>query len=112
MPDCIFCKIAAGEIPSQIVYRDDDVVAFKDLNPKAPFHDLVIPRRHITSLADADDPRLVGRLALVAAKIATEAGYGGRGFRVVSNTGPDAGQSVAHLHLHVLAGRQFSWPPG
>src|SRR3989442_13869480 len=105
MPDCIFCKIAAGEIPSQIVYRDDDVVAFKDLNPKAPFHDLVIPRRHIASLADADDPRLVGRLALVAAKIATEAGYGGGRFPRLRQTRARGRPARAGPPFPRLAGR-------
>ncbi len=112
MADCLFCKIAAGEIQSQIVLSDEHVVAFKDLNPRAPLHVLVIPRRHVASLAEADDPALVGRLALAAAKVAKDAGYGERGFRVVANTGPESGQSVSHLHFHVLAGRHLAWPPG
>ena len=111
MADCIFCKIATGEVKSTIVHQDEHVVAFKDTNPRAPLHVLVIPRRHIASLADADDPRLVGRLALTAAKVAKDAGYGDA-FRVVANTGGGAGQSVWHLHFHLLAGRPFTWPPG
>ncbi len=112
MADCLFCDIAAGEVQSQIVHEDEHVVAFKDINPRAPLHVLVIPRQHVASLAAADDPALVGRVALAAAKVAKDAGYGERGFRVVANTGPEAGQSVRHLHFHVLAGRQLSWPPG
>lgn len=112
MADCIFCKIARGEVKANVVLQDEHVVAFKDLNPRAPFHVLVIPRTHVASLAEADDPALVGRLALAAARVAKEAGYGERGFRVVANSGPDAGQSVPHLHFHVLAGRGLSWPPG
>lgn len=112
MADCIFCKIARGEVKANVVLQDEHVVAFKDLNPRAPFHVLVIPRTHVASLAEADDPALVGRLVLAAARVAKEAGYGERGFRVVANSGPDAGQSVPHLHFHVLAGRGLSWPPG
>jgi histidine triad (HIT) family protein len=110
--DCIFCKIASGEAKSQIVHQDEHVVAFKDLHPRAPLHVLVIPRRHVASMADADDAMLVGRVALAAAKVAKDAGYGERGFRLVINTGPEAGQSVPHLHFHVLAGRPLAWPPG
>lgn len=111
-PNCVFCKIAAGDIKADVVHQDDDVVAFKDLNPKAPLHVLVIPREHVASLTDAPEPRLVGLLALTAAKVATDAGYARKGFRLVANSGPDAGQSVFHLHLHVLAGRKLAWPPG
>lgn len=110
--DCIFCKIASGEAKSRIVHQDEHVVAFKDLNPRAPLHVLVIPRRHVASMAEADDAMLVGRVALAAAKVAKDAGYGERGFRLVTNTGTEAGQSVPHLHFHVLAGRHLSWPPG
>lgn len=112
MADCIFCKIASGEMKANVVLEDEHLVAFKDLNPRAPLHVLVIPRQHIASLSAADDPTLVGRLALAAARAATDAGYGERGFRVVTNSGPDAGQSVPHLHFHVLAGRGLAWPPG
>ena len=110
-PDCIFCKIAAHEIPSQIVHEDADVVVFRDLRPVAPFHVLVIPTRHVASLSDADAV-LAGKVALAAARAAAEAGYSQRGYRVVANVGPDAGQSVAHLHFHVLGGRSLAWPPG
>ena len=110
--DCVFCKIAAGDLKSDIVYRDDDVVAFTDVNPRAPLHVLVIPREHIASLAEARDPRLVGLLGLAAARVARDAGYERKGFRVVTNIGPEAGQSVSHLHFHVLAGRPLGWPPG
>ena len=110
-PGCIFCKIAAHEIPSQIVHEDADVVAFRDLRPVAPLHVLVIPTRHVASLADADST-LAGKVAAAAARVAADAGYSERGYRVVANVGRDAGQSVAHLHFHVLAGRSLAWPPG
>jgi histidine triad (HIT) family protein len=109
--DCIFCKIAAHEVPSQIVHEDDDVVVFRDTRPVAPFHVLVIPKRHVASLAEADTG-LAGTVAVAAAKAAAAAGHAERGYRVVTNVGPDAGQSVPHLHFHVLAGRGLSWPPG
>ena len=114
MTDCLFCKIVDGKIPAAITYRDDDVIAFKDINPRAPLHQLVIPTRHVASLASAtpDDAALLGRLMLTGAKLAREAGYGDRGFRVVVNAGADAGQTVFHVHLHVLAGRPLAWPPG
>jgi histidine triad (HIT) family protein len=111
-PDCVFCKIASAEIKADIVRADADVVAFNDLNPRAPLHVLVIPREHIPSLAEAEDARLVGVIAQTAAAVARDAGYGRSGFRVVTNVGPDAGQSVNHLHFHVLAGRRLAWPPG
>jgi histidine triad (HIT) family protein len=114
MSDCLFCKIRDQKIPATITYSDEHVLAFKDIGPHAPLHQLVIPRRHIASLADAtaDDAELFGRLMLVAAKLGKEAGYGESGFRVVMNAGPDAGQTVFHAHLHVLAGRALAWPPG
>ena len=114
MSDCLFCKIVAGQIPASITYRDDELLAFKDLNPRAPMHQLVIPTRHVASLASAsgDDAALLGKLMLRGAQLAREAGHGDRGFRVVMNAGPDAGQTVYHVHLHVLAGRELSWPPG
>jgi histidine triad (HIT) family protein len=114
MSDCLFCKICSGQIPAAITYRDDDVVAFKDIGPKAPFHELVIPVRHIGGLGDAQpgDAALLGKLALVAAQRARDAGFSGTGFRVVTNHGAHAGQSVPHLHLHVLGGRELGWPPG
>lgn len=111
MPDCVFCKIAAKEIPSSIVYEDADIVAFKDQNPRAPLHVLVVPRRHIEKLAQLDDESLAGKLMLAATKVAKDAGHG-ENFRLVVNNGASAGQSVFHVHFHVLAGRQFTWPPG
>jgi histidine triad (HIT) family protein len=114
MSDCLFCKICEGKIPAAITYRDDEVLAFKDVNPKAPFHQLVIPIRHVVSLATADekDAALLGKLMLVGARLARESGQANGGFRVVMNAGADAGQSVLHVHLHVLAGRPLAWPPG
>lgn len=114
MNDCIFCRIARGEIPAQMVHTDEDVVAFRDLNPQAPTHVLVIPRRHLTSVATAtpEDAELLGRTLLAAAKIARDQGVEESGYRLVTNSGADAGQSVFHLHVHVLGGRRFAWPPG
>jgi histidine triad (HIT) family protein len=114
MTDCLFCKIRDGQIPAGITYRDEEVLAFKDVNPRAPFHQLVIPLRHVGSLATAvpDDAALLGRLMLAGAQLARDAGYGESGFRVVMNAGRDAGQTVFHVHLHVLAGRALAWPPG
>ena len=110
--DCLFCRIARGEIPATIVAQNDDCVAFRDIDPKAPTHVLVIPRTHVPSLAEADDPALVGKLALLAAEIARSEGLTERGYRTVINTGPDAGQTVHHIHLHLLGGRKLGWPPG
>jgi histidine triad (HIT) family protein len=110
--DCLFCRIARGEIPATIVAQTDDCVAFRDIDPKAPTHVLVIPRAHVASLSEADDPTLVGKLALLAAEIARGEGLTDRGYRTVINTGPDAGQTVHHIHLHLLGGRQLHWPPG
>jgi histidine triad (HIT) family protein len=108
--DCIFCKIAAGQIPADEVYRDADVVAFRDLNPQAPVHILVIPTAHVDSVADANED-VIGPLMTAAARIAAE-NINGNGYRIVTNVGPDGGQSVEHLHLHVLGGRPMGWPPG
>lgn len=112
MSDCIFCKIANGEIQSQIIYRDEDVVAFKDLNPQAPSHILIIPIKHIENLAAAqqEDALLLGKVQLAAAKIAKELGL--KDFRLVANNGKGAGQSVFHLHYHLMGGRRFLWPAG
>lgn len=114
MTTCVFCKIAQGEIPAEVVYEDDHVLAFRDLNPQAPVHVLVIPRRHIATINDLEpgDAELVGRLYLAARKVAAEAGLATRGYRTVMNCNSEAGQSVYHLHLHVLAGRTMHWPPG
>jgi histidine triad (HIT) family protein len=107
----VFCKIASRELPAALLYEDPDVVAFEDGVPQAPFHALVIPRVHVASLGELMDERLAGRLLQVVRRVAANAGHT-EGFRVVINTGGAVGQSVRHLHLHVLAGRQFGWPPG
>lgn len=114
MSDCIFCRIVAGDIPADIVYQDDDVVAFRDLNPQAPMHVLVIPRRHIATLNDLTpaDAELVGRMYLAAAKVAEQEGHAEAGYRTVFNCNRAGGQEVYHLHLHVMGGRQMTWPPG
>jgi len=111
--DCLFCRIAAGEIPAARVHEDDLVVAIRDLHPQAPSHVLVLPREHVASAADLTEASgpLLGRLFAVAADIARREGLDG-GWRLVTNVGPDAGQSVAHLHLHLLGGRPMGWPPG
>src|SRR6185295_14362936 len=111
MSDCLFCGIAAGKIKANLVYQDDAVVAFKDVAPKAPAHALIIPRKHIVSVSDIEDPdqQLIGRIFQVAAKLARDLGIADSGYRVVVNSGPDAGQSVFHLHYHLLGGRQMSW---
>jgi histidine triad (HIT) family protein len=113
-PDCLFCRIAADEIPSTKVYEDDLVVAFRDIAPRAPTHILVIPRDHIPSAADLteDHAPLLGRLFAVTARIARDEGIAEGGYRLVSNVGRWGGQTVDHLHIHLLGGRPFSWPPG
>lgn len=113
MENCLFCKIVRGEIPATIVYQDKDVIAFRDINPQAPQHLLLIPRRHIVSMAElttADGP-LLASLFMVAAKLARDLGLE-NGYRVVTNVGEEAGQSVLHLHFHLLGGRKLTWPPG
>ncbi len=112
--DCLFCKIIAGQIPSKKVYEDAQVYAFEDIHPQAPTHVLVLPRRHIPTTSDikAEDETLVGHLTTVAAKIAKDRGHADSGFRMVFNTNRDAGQSVFHIHLHLLGGRPMEWPPG
>jgi histidine triad (HIT) family protein len=114
MPDCLFCKIIGGQIPAAIVYQDDRLVAFKDINPQAPMHVLVVPRRHIASLNDvtADDDGLVGEMVRCGAALARDHGHSERGFRTIFNTNADAGQTVFHIHLHVIGGRTLTWPPG
>jgi histidine triad (HIT) family protein len=114
MADCLFCRIIKGEIPGTVVYQDERVVAIKDINPQAPMHVLVVPRRHIASLNDLrpDDDGIVGELVRRGAALAREQGFAERGFRTVFNTNADAGQTVFHIHLHVLGGRAFGWPPG
>ncbi len=110
----LFAKIIAKEIPAQIVYEDDDVVAFRDINPQAPLHVLFVPRRPLATLdaATAGDAELIGKLVLAAAAYARREGYAERGYRTVFNCNRDGGQTVFHLHLHLLAGRQMTWPPG
>jgi histidine triad (HIT) family protein len=112
--DCLFCRIVAGEIPADIVHRDDRAVAFRDINPQAPVHLLVIPREHLDSLDDAAqrDEALLGHLLRVGARLANEEGLSEGGYRTVINTGAGIGQSVFHLHVHVLGGRGMNWPPG
>jgi histidine triad (HIT) family protein len=110
--ECIFCRIASGDLPATIVKRTDAFVAFRDLNPQAPTHILVIPTRHIPSLDAADDARLMGELLLVARDIAREEGIAAAGYRLVVNTNADGGQTVYHIHAHLLGGRAFVWPPG
>jgi histidine triad (HIT) family protein len=112
--DCLFCKIVAGDIPSSKVYEDEDLFAFDDITPQAPTHVLIVPRKHIDSLdnADASDKELLGTLMLAAADIAREKGFAADGYRVVINTNAAGGQTVFHLHVHLLGGRQFIFPPG
>ena len=114
--DCLFCRIVAGEIPSKIVYDDEHTIAIRDIAPQAPTHVLVIPRRHIASAAEvtADDAEVVAAMLLAAQAVADREGIGAedRGFRLIMNVGPDALNSVPHLHLHVLGGRSMTWPPG
>jgi histidine triad (HIT) family protein len=110
---CLFCKIVAGEIPSATVHEDDLVIAFDDINPVAPVHQLVIPRRHVKSAAELaeSDAEMLGRLFLVAAELAAKAGLLESGYRLVTNIGVDGGQSVPHLHFHLIGGRRMAWPP-
>ena len=112
--DCLFCKIAAGEIPSNKVYEDDHVFAFRDINPVAPTHILVVPKKHISTTNEigAGDQELVGRMVTTATRLAKDEGLGERGYRLVMNCNEDAGQAVFHIHLHLLGGRSFTWPPG
>ncbi len=113
MKECIFCRIVAGEIPAKMVHQDDEVVAFRDASPKAPVHLLLVPRRHIASLDDVQpaDAALLGRLLIAAKELAAGEGVGGA-YRLVTNCGSTAGQSVFHLHVHLLGGRPMGWPPG
>ena len=114
MTDCLFCAIASGDIPADVVYSDDAVVAFRDINPQAPVHVLVIPRAHHANVAEiaAADPALVGLLLAAAGEVAAQQGIVDSGYRIVLNTGEGAGQSVFHVHAHVLGGRDLTWPPG
>ncbi|HID82516.1 MAG TPA: histidine triad nucleotide-binding protein [Chromatiales bacterium] len=114
MSDCIFCKIIAGEIPADVVLENDDVLVFRDLNPQAPTHLLAIPKKHIATINDIqeEDAEVTGKLFLAAKKVAAEEGIVEAGYRVVMNCGEAAGQEVFHIHLHILGGRNFTWPPG
>ena len=114
MNDCLFCKIIGGQIPGQFVHQDDELVAIRDVNPQAPLHVLILPRKHISTLNDlaAADDALVGAMNRAAAAIAKEHGYADRGYRTVFNCNREAGQTVFHIHLHLLAGRGLTWPPG
>lgn len=111
-PNCLFCRIVRGEIPSQIVYETPDLIAIKDINPQAPVHIVLMPRAHVATLNDVREPGVVGGLAAAAAAIARRDGYAERGYRTVVNTNGDGGQTVHHLHMHLLAGRHMGWPPG
>lgn len=114
LDDCIFCRIATGQLPATFEYEDERIVAFRDLNPQAPVHVLVIPRQHYGSIHDVPtrDSAIVGELTEAARRIAERLGVWPGGYRLVFNTGPDGGQTVGHLHMHLLGGRQMVWPPG
>jgi histidine triad (HIT) family protein len=112
MSDCLFCKIAAGEIPASVVSKNDAFLAFRDINPQAPTHVLAMPVQHVASLNDVKDGHMLGELMAFARDVAREAGLSNTGYRVVANTNHDGGQTVNHLHLHILGGREMKWPPG
>jgi len=114
MGDCLFCKIVDKKIPAKLVHEDDQTLAFDDINPQAPVHTLVIPKRHVASVHElgAGDESLLGRILLSCTKVAKQKGLGEAGYRLVTNTGRDGGQTVAHLHFHILGGRHMTWPPG
>jgi histidine triad (HIT) family protein len=114
MMNCIFCKIVEGDIPAEKVYEDDEILAFSDIDPQAPVHVLVIPKRHIANILETtpQGAELVGRLVVTGNRIAKDKGIAEKGYRLVINSGPDGGQAVDHIHLHVLGGRKMQWPPG
>lgn len=114
MKDCLFCKMVSGEIKTDMVLETKELIAFRDINPQAPLHVLVVPRKHITTLNDTIEPDaiLVGKMTLAAQEVARNAGVDESGYRLVMNCNPDGGQSVYHIHMHVLGGRQMKWPPG
>lgn len=114
MSECIFCRIVAGELPAELIHEDDEIVAFRDIEPQAPVHVLIVPRRHVATLLDLDpeDAGLLGRLQTTAIHLARRLGLEERGFRLVLNCLEEAGQSVFHIHLHLLGGRPMRWPPG
>lgn len=113
-PDCLFCKIGAGEIDARVIYDTDELMAFRDINPQAPTHALIIPKRHIASINELQegDTEIIGKLYLAARDIAEQEGFAEPGYRVIMNCNAAAGQTVFHIHLHLLGGRDFSWPPG
>lgn len=111
MSDCLFCKIIRKEIPAKIIFENDFAVAFEDINPQAPRHFLVIPKKHFASVAEVDDETLMGRLLMLCAQLAREQNIEA-GYRIVINKGDDGGQTVYHLHIHILGGRRLKWPPG
>ena len=110
--DCLFCRIVRQEIPAKLIFENDHCVAFRDIDPKAPTHVLIVPREHVRSLNEATDAAMIGHLSLAAAQIARSAGVAESGYRTVMNTNRDAGQTVFHVHLHLLGGRDLAWPPG
>jgi histidine triad (HIT) family protein len=112
--DCLFCKIGSGEIEANIIYETDEVIAFRDINPQAPTHALIIPKRHIATINELEesDAEIVGKLFIAAGEIASQEGFSEPGYRVTMNCNAAAGQTVLHIHLHLLGGRDFSWPPG
>jgi histidine triad (HIT) family protein len=112
MADCLFCKMVAGDIKPDVVFEDESVLAFRDISPQAPVHILIVPKRHIATLNELDDNQLAGQLLLAAVKLATQEGLADDGYRTVFNCNHNGGQAVYHLHLHLLGGRQMSWPPG
>lgn len=111
-PSCIFCKMVAGEIKPDIVFENDQLLAFRDIHPQAPFHLLIIPKQHLPTLNDLNDPALAAQLLLLPGQLAKQEGFAEEGYRTVINCNKHSGQEVYHLHLHVLAGRQMTWPPG
>jgi histidine triad (HIT) family protein len=114
MNGCVFCRIVAGKEPARIVYEDDRILAFEDIRPQGPDHTLVIPKRHVATLAElrSEDAPLIGKMVLAASRIAAERGIAARGFRLVANCNRDGGQTIYHLHLHLIGGRAMGWPPG
>ncbi|HLH24846.1 MAG TPA: histidine triad nucleotide-binding protein [Chloroflexota bacterium] len=114
MTECLFCRVIAGEVPASIVHRDDRLTAFRDINPQAPTHILIVPNSHLTSTNEMAEEHVepMGRIVQLAAALARQEGIAAGGYRLVVNTGPDAGQSVGHFHLHLLGGRRLGWPPG
>lgn len=114
MSECLFCKIIAGDIPAKISYQDDLVLAFDDINPQAPAHKLIIPKKHISTLNDltSDDTHIIGHMVQTGQQLANQLGYAEEGYRLVMNCNQHGGQTVYHIHLHLLAGRQLDWPPG